>query len=186
GELRANLFTETIDDVIFEQAVFVDNRRIRTFLPVDRVTTRGADVAYRRSGLLGRVDLRFNVTYVDSRIDENRIDPSIEGNVFPRMPAWRAHLLVTYHATSRWDLGAALRYSARSFGDLDNSDTASRVFGAHDAYALLGVRGTFRVSKQTALHVGIDNVTDEVAYVHHPWPGRTWFLEASLDFGTER
>jgi len=186
GELRANLFTETIDDVIFEQTVFVDNRRIRTFLPVDRVTTRGADVAYQRSGLLGRVDLRFNVTYVDSRIDENRIDPSIEGNVFPRMPAWRAHLLVTYHATSRWDLGAALRYSARSFGDLDNSDTASRVFGAHDAYALLGVRGTFRVSKQTALHVGIDNVTDEVAYVHHPWPGRTWFLEASLDFGAER
>ncbi|HEY8521530.1 MAG TPA: TonB-dependent receptor [Gammaproteobacteria bacterium] len=186
GELRLNLFGETIEDVIFEQTAFVDNLRIRTFLPIDRVATRGADVAYRRAGLLGRVDVRFNATYVDSRIEENRVDPSIEGNVLPRMPDWRAHLLVTYHATPRWDLGAGLRYAARSFGDLDNSDTTPHVFGAHDEYAQLDLRGTFRVGTRAALHVGVDNVTDEIAYVHHPWPGRTWFLEASLDWGAER
>ena len=29
--------------------------------------------------------------------------------------------------------------------------------------------------------VGLDNLTDEITYVHHPWPGRTAFVEFVLN-----
>jgi iron complex outermembrane receptor protein len=179
--VRVNVFVDDIDDVIFNQTASVDNRRLSTFLPLDRVRTRGADFVYDRLGIFGRLDLRLNATYVDAVILRNAIDLAIEGNTFPRMPAWRAHLLATYHPAPRWTIGGGVRYSAASFGDLDNSDTAKHVFGAHDAYTQLNVRLAYRLTEQTELRMSVDNLTDEIAYVHHPWPGRTVFIEAALN-----
>lgn len=184
GFLRMNLFVDDVADVIFNQTATVDNRRLSTFLPIDRVRTRGADFAYDRPGIFGRLDLRLNATYTDAVILRNAVDPTIVGNAFPRMPDWRAHLLATYRAASRWTIAAGIRYSAASFGDLDNSDTTKHVFGAQDAYTGLNLRIAYRLSEQTELRMSIDNATDEIAYVHHPWPGRTVFLEAASSVGS--
>jgi iron complex outermembrane receptor protein len=75
-----------------------------------------------------------------------------------------------------------VRYSSDSFGDLDNSDTATRVFGAHDEYTQLNLRATFALNDSIRFHLGVDNLTDELACVHHPWPGRTGYLEFSVDW----
>ena len=69
-----------------------------------------------------------------------------------------------------------------SYGDLDNSDTAENVYGAHDEYLFVNLKTSYRVNESVKLSLGLDNVTNEIAYVHHPWPGRTLFLEATLDF----
>ena len=79
------------------------------------------------------------------------------------------------------DVGGSLRYASDSYGDLDNSDTANGVFGAHDAYTQLGLRTSYRMTDGVRLSLGIDNLTDEIAFVHHPWPGRTMYLEAAFD-----
>jgi len=181
GSLRVNLFTETIDDVIFNQSAIVDNRLITTFLPVDEVRTRGAEFVYNHAGIASRLDIRANLAWLDSEIMRNSANPALEGKVFPRMPEWRGHLLATWHVNDRWDVGGSLRYSSDSYGDLDNSDTADGVFGAHDAYTQLGLRTGYRLTDSVRLSLGIDNLTDEVAFVHHPWPGRTMYLEAALD-----
>lgn len=181
GSLRMNLFTETIDDVIFNQSAIVDNRLISTFLPVDEVRTRGAEFVYNRAGIASRLDIRANLAWLDSEIMQNSANPALVGKVFPRMPEWRGHVLATWHVSDRWDVGGSLRYASDSYGDLDNSDTADGVFGAHDAYTQLGFRANYRWTESVRLSLGIDNLTDEVAFVHHPWPGRTMYLEAALD-----
>lgn len=183
GHVRLNLFTETVDDVIFNQAAIVDNRRISTFLPIDEVVTDGAELIYAQRALAGgRLSVRFNASYTDAEITRNRPNPDLEGKVFPRMPEWRSNLLLNYQLGDRWDLGGGVRYASDSFGDLDNGDTADEVFGAHDAYTQVNLRSTFHVKEGLRLSAGVDNLTDEIAYVHHPWPGRTFFLEFGVDW----
>jgi len=181
GFLRLNLFAETVKDAIFNQSTIVDNRTIRTFLPIDEVETRGTELVMNRSGIAERLDVRFNLAYVDSEIARNSANPDLEGKVFPRMPRWRGHLLATWHVSDRWDVGGGARYASNSYGDLDNADTASEVFGAHDGYTQIGLRTNYRLDNGVRLSLGIDNLTNEVTFVHHPWAGRTLFLEAAVD-----
>lgn len=181
--MRLDLFTETIDDVVFNQAAIVDNRRISTFLPIDEVVTDGVGLIYNQSVLAsGRLAVRFNTTWLDAEITENAANPEIVGKVFPRMPAWRSHLLLSYRIGERWDVGGGVRYASDSFGDLDNSDTAERVFGAHDAYTQVNLKAGIEVNDALRLSVGVENLIDQITYVHHPWPGRTAFLELGLDW----
>jgi iron complex outermembrane receptor protein len=182
GYARVSLFREVVADVIFNQTAIVDNRTITTFLPVDEVTTDGVELVLNRAVLADKLDLRFNTTYADATITRNSANPAIEGKVFPRMPKWRANLLATYHVSARWDIGGGVRYSSNSFGDLDNADVAHGVFGAMDGYTQVNVRSGFQVNDRTRLNIGVDNLTDQIAFVHHPWPGRTAFAEASVSF----
>jgi iron complex outermembrane receptor protein len=181
GYIRVNLFAETIEDAIFNQSTIVDNRTIRTFLPVDEVETRGTEFVFNRSGIAERLDVRFNLAYVDSEITRNSANPDLEGKTFPRMPRWRGHVLATWHMSDRWDVGGGVRYASNSYGDLDNADTAADVFGAHDAYTQIGLKTNYSLDNGVRLSLGVDNLTNEVTFVHHPWPGRTLYIEAALD-----
>ncbi len=183
GYLRFNLFHESIDDVIFAQTAVVDNRSINTFIPIDRVTTKGAELVFNQYNLLDRnIDVRFNLTYADSKIRKNLANTSLEGNRFPRMPEWRANLLVTYHLTTQWNIGGGVRYASNSYGDLDNKDRASNVFGAQDGYTFVNLKTNYQINDHYRISLGVDNVTNEIAYVHHPWPGRTLFIEGAAHF----
>lgn len=183
GQVRVNLFTESVKDTIFNQGTIVDNRFIRTFLPIDEVQTDGAELIINQSGFLdNRLSVRFNMAYTASEIVENSANPDLEGKVFPRMPKWRSHVLLNYRINSRWDVGGGVRYASNSFGDADNSDIADRVFGAHDEFTQVNFRSTYHLRDVTRIHFGIDNLNDNLAYVHHPWPKRTVFLEFSQDW----
>ena len=182
GYVRINLFHERIRDVIFNQAALVDNRSLTTFLPVNEVTTHGVEFIYNQYNLFDRLDVRFNTTWTDTEITRNRLNPAIEHNSFPRMPTWRSHLLLTWHFNSSWDIGGGIRYASDSFGDLDNTDRKDGVFGSQDAYRLVDLRTGYRINEKLRLNMGVENLADEVAYVHHPWPGRTVFVEAALDY----
>ncbi len=182
GFLRVNYFTEQIDDAIFAQTTVVDNRAINTFIPIDTVKTTGVEFIYNQIGLFNNaLDLHFNLTYLDSKIDKNSANTALEGNDFPRMPDWRANLTANYHVTEDWNIGAGMRFASSNFGDLDNADTQSNVFGAQDGYLFFDLKTNYQVNQTTRLSFGVDNVTNEVAFVHHPWPQRTYYIEASLD-----
>ncbi len=183
GNISVNLFSENIDDVIFSQTGTVGGTSLRTFLPVTEVTTHGADFTVQQYNLFNtNIDMRFNLSYLDSEITRNDPNRALEGNEFPRMPEWRSNLLLTWHVNGRWDVGGGIRYASDSFGDLDNGDTAGNVFGAHDEFTFVNFKTSYRFNKNLKLALGVDNVTNEIAYVHHPWPGRTLFLEVELDY----
>ena len=180
GYLRVNLYTENIKDVIESQKDVITD--VKTFIPVDEVRTTGLEfIANVNKVLIDDLDIRFNVAYTDSEIISNAIDTTIVGNRFPRMPKWRSNLLATYHISSVWDVSGSLQYASNSFGRLDNTDTESNVYGAQDSYTRLGMKTNYHLSTRSRIAFGIDNLTNEVAYVAHPWPGRTLYVTASFD-----
>ena len=183
GEVRFNLFSETVENVIFAQTVILDTGTVNTFIPLDEVQTQGAEFIYKQTNLFSsNLDLRFNLTYTDSEITKNEKNPEFEGKTFPRMPKWRSNLLMNYNISDKWDLGGGIRYASNSYGDTDNEDTAKNVFGAHDSYTFVNIKTTYKWNKHLKSSFGVDNLFNEIAYVHHPWPGRTLFLELSADY----
>lgn len=184
GLVRVNYFQETIEDVIEAQATILDGgTSLRTFIPVGEIETSGVEFITNADDLfINNLDIRFNVVFTDSLIVKNAPDSSIEGNVYPRMPEWRGNLLATYNFTNDWNMGMNFQYASDSFGRTDNTDTEDNVYGAQDGYERIGLRTSYRFANGLSLGAGIDNLTDEVAYVAHPWPGRTFYANFSYDF----
>jgi iron complex outermembrane receptor protein len=183
GYVRLNFLYEEVDDVIFSQTGTVDNVLIRTFLPVEEVTTKGVEFLYTQRNILdSKLDVRFNLTWMDAEISRNSLNPAIEGNVFPRLPKWRSNLVLTYHITDDWDFGGGIRYATKGFQQLDNSDIANEVFGVMDKYTFVNLKTNYRINEHVRVSLAIDNLFNNLAYVNHPYPLRTAFVEASLDF----
>ena len=184
GYVRLNYFTETIENAIEAQSTILDGGiSLRTFIPVDEIETSGLEFIVNADDfLLSNLDVRFNAVFTDSEITKNSANTALEGNVYPRMPEWRSNLLATYHLSSAWDVGMNAQYASDSFGRIDNRDNEDNVYGAQDDYLRIGLKSTLRLANGMALGFGIDNLSDEVAYVAHPWPGRTFYANFSYDF----
>lgn len=190
GYARINLFSETVRDAIESQTNILPSgspvASVTTFSAVDQVDTNGVEFIFNRYGWLRpELDVRFNLTWTKSIIADNATaegaNPtnSIEGNDYPRIPRWRSNLMLTYHLNDRWDLSGNWQYADKSFGRLDNADTAEQVMGAQDGYSRLGLKTTYQLSSELKLGLGVDNLSNEISYVAHPWPGRTWFASLS-------
>lgn len=189
GYVRVNFFTETIEDAIESQSTLLPGGgSVTTFAAIDEVETDGVEFIVNRYGILvPELDVRFNLAYTKSTIADNSTAEgagsanSIEGNDYPRMPRWRGNLMLTYHVSDKWDISSNAQYADKSFGRLDNTDTAENVMGAQDGYTLFGLKTTYDVGDNIEVGLGIDNITDELNFVAHPWPRRTVFLSLSYD-----
>ncbi len=183
GSVSVNFYQETIDDVIFNFTEITNNTNIATALPVDEVDTDGIEFIYNSTEFFNpNISLRFNVNYSDAEISESRLNSSIEGNEFPRMPKWRANALFNYSLNNDVSIGLGFRYASNSYGRLDNLDNENNIFGAQDDFLLTNVRANWQISDTFSVSSGIDNVTNEKIYVYHPWPSRTFFLEGKYSF----
>ncbi len=183
GYVRLNFLYETIKDVIFSQNGTVDNVLIRTFLPVDEVETRGVETVYTQNGMLnGKLDIRANLTLMKSEITRNSLNPAIVGKEFPRLPKWRGNLILTYHITDDWDFGGGVRYATKAFQQLDNSDIGRQTYAVMDEYTMVNLKSNYKLTENVRLSLAVDNLFNKLAYVNHPYPMRTIFLEAALDY----
>jgi Outer membrane receptor proteins, mostly Fe transport len=196
GYARINLFSEVVKDTLESQTTTIETgpqtgTSIRTFVPIDEVQTNGVEFIVNNRGVLSeQLDLRFNLTYTHSEIVNNStaentddFDPtqSIVGNTYPRMPKWRSNLMALYHLTDKWNLSATWQYSGNSYGRTDNKDNISGVYGAQDSYSRLGLKTQYQFDSNFSLGFGVDNITNQISYVAHPWPGRTLYLNISYD-----
>ncbi|SMF17418.1 iron complex outermembrane recepter protein [Alteromonadaceae bacterium Bs31] len=189
GYLRVNVFQESVNNAIESQTDYTNN--VRSFVPIDKVEVKGLEFIANKGGVfVDNLDLRFNLTWTDAKVKDNSsaesaadFDPanSIEGNTYPRMPEWRSNLLATYHLSDRWNASANVQYASDSYGRIDNSDTENNVYGAQDGYTRIGLKTAYQINKQWNISLGIDNITNQIAYVAHPWPGRTVYLNFSFD-----
>lgn len=183
GALKLNVFYEQINDVIYDQSTTTSTGTVTTSLPTEQVTNRGTEFIWQAKGLWqGLLDVLLNVSYLDAEITKNVLNPHIVGNVFPRSPSWRSNLQLHFPLSEALDVNLDGRYASNSFGRLDNLDTAHQVFGAQDEYLLFGLKANWQYSRQLSLSAGIDNLTNQEAYVAHPWPQRTYYLEAKYLF----
>jgi len=196
GYARINLFSEVVKGTLESQTTTIESgpqtgTSVRTFVPIDEVKTNGVEFIVNNRGMLSEhLDLRFNLTYTHAEIvnnstAENAADfdstLSIVGKDYPRMPKWRSNLMANYHLSDKWGLSATWQYSGNSYGRTDNTDLAQNVYGAQDSYSRFGVKTQYAFNDNFSLGFGIDNLTNQISYVAHPWPSRTAYLNISYD-----
>ncbi|MER2491591.1 TonB-dependent receptor [Catenovulum sediminis] len=187
GQLGLNLFYDVVEDVIFNQSTQSNSGTITTSLPSDEVATKGVEFSYQAEQLGGLpLHIKYNLSYIDAEITKNQLDPSIIGNAFPRLPKWRSNLVLAYQTSKTTEVSTNLRYASNAYSRLDNQDIAENVFGAQDDYLIAGIKGNWQLNSQLKLSLGVDNINNEKAYVYHPWPQRTFYLEGKYVFTAEQ
>ncbi|WP_413193464.1 TonB-dependent receptor [Pararobbsia alpina] len=181
GLFRLSLFEDDVRNTIFSQTDTTVIPNVTSFQNIGRVRSRGVELGYSGEDVAIRgLDLIANVAYTQSKILENAQNPASVGKYFYRIPLWRVNLETTYHFTEKLAASAGVRYSGRQYNTLTNTDTNPDVFGGTSNYTVADLKVMFHPNKRSELSVGVDNLFDERYFVYHPYPGRTFFVEAKI------
>ncbi|MGF6447378.1 TonB-dependent receptor [Paraburkholderia youngii] len=181
GVFRLSLFQDDVKNTIFSQTDTTVIPNVTNFQNIGKVRSRGVETSYSGEDVVVRgLDLLASVAYTQSKILENAQNPASVGKYFYRIPLWRANLAATYHFDARAALTLAARYSGRQYNTLTNTDTNPNVFGGTSTYTVADAKFTFKPTKLSELGIGVDNLFDARYFVYHPYPGRTFYVEAKL------
>ncbi|WP_068635391.1 TonB-dependent receptor domain-containing protein [Thauera butanivorans] len=181
SSLRVSLFEDDVRDAIFLQQQTVGATTVSTVQNVDRVRTRGAELAWRGADVVARgLDLEASLALVQPKTLENAAYTAAEGKDWPRAPRLRASLLGSYRS-GPWLASLGVRHAGRQYGTLDNSDHNDDTFGGISSYTVADVKLGYEMGKWGSVGVGVDNLTDRRYYVYHPYPGRTGYVEVKVE-----
>ncbi len=198
GYIRVNAFRDDIKDAIQQVQTFLVGRIQNSFQNIDQTSTTGVELIYDQRRILGsKFDFMFNGTWMNAKVDKGQVvnytDPTgapadfnLTGKQRIRLPHWRANFFSTYHATEAWDISFSGRYTSDSFNDLDNRDYINDVFGAQSDFFFMDFKTSYRYRFQNGLKsrfsFGISNINNEKAFVFHPYPQRTYLVEAAFSY----
>ncbi|CAB3684677.1 TonB-dependent receptor [Paraburkholderia rhynchosiae] len=181
GIFRFSLFQDDVKNTIFSQTDTTVIPNVTNFQNIGKVRSRGVETSYSGEDVFVRgLDLLASVAYTQSKIIANAQNPASVGKYFYRIPLWRANIAATYRFDERAALTLAARYSGRQYNTLTNTDTNPDVFGGTSSYTVADAKFTFRPTKLSELGIGVDNIFDARYFVYHPYPGRTFYVEAKL------
>lgn len=195
GLMRASLFHENKYDALISQNLtngsaipydtgtctraagcsFVQN--------VDHIRTRGIELATQwQDVLVHGLDLQANATLTEAEVLRNRAAPATEGNKPTRIPRSMVKAVATYHQGGNITYSLAARYSGRQYNALDNSDTNPDTFGGASKLFVMDARATYNFAKRWTAALGMDNLNNYKAYVFHPYPQRTGYIQMKFDY----
>ncbi|WP_445372770.1 TonB-dependent receptor [Methylomonas sp. HW2-6] len=203
GYVRVNVFRDdirnTIQQVRRASGAFTDN----AFQNIPATSTTGVELVYDQARVMDSdFDLNFNATWMNAIVEDGGPNLgfleafsstptsfNLTGKQRIRLPEWRFNALATYHVSEVWDVSMAGRYTSDSFNDIDNKDYVNHVFGAQDGFFFLDFKTSYRFKydllgkpAKSRVSFGINNLTDKTAYVVHPYPQRTFFIEGAISF----
>jgi iron complex outermembrane receptor protein len=180
GNVRVtgSLFWQEVHDAIFSVQGFNQNGIVTTsFKNIDTVRQYGAELILEATDVLvPGLDVDANLAWIDAKTIRNDALPASEGVRFPRIPAWRVNGNLRYAITPALKASVGLRYASRPNTDLlglQRGDT----YGYTSELLILDLRLTWDVSEHVQMSAGIDNVTNDRAWVFHPYPQRTGVVE---------
>ncbi len=179
GEVRLSLFSERIDDALlsqtgqlptgpgtFQAANFVQN--------VDRTGARGVELVASQDHVLVRgLQLSGWITYVDARTVRDDAYPQAVGKDVPQLPRLRGSVVATYRPLARLAMTLGARYSDRSFGTIDNTDTYANTYQGFGAFFVIDAHVRYQFTRHVSGELGVDNLNDRSYFLFHPFPQRT-------------
>jgi iron complex outermembrane recepter protein len=198
GYVRVNVFRDDIKDAIQQVLAASGIQTQSSFQNIDQTSTTGVELIFDQRRILGsKFDFMFNGTWMNAKVDKGPTiiftDPTgtpgnfnLTGKQRIRLPHWRANFFTTYHATDAWDIAFSGRYTSDSFNDLDNRDHVNDVFGAQSDFFFMDFKTSYRHKFQSGLKsrfsFGITNLNNDKAFVFHPYPQRTFLVEAAFSY----
>ncbi|SEP32691.1 TonB-dependent receptor [Nitrosovibrio sp. Nv6] len=198
GYIRMNAFRDDIKDAIQQVRTASGILTTSAFQNIGEISTTGVELIYDQRRILGsKVDFSFNGTWMNAKVEKGPIinftestgtpaDFNLTGKQRIRLPHWRANFFATYNATEAWNISFSGRYTSDSFNDIDNKDHVNNVFGAQSDFFFMDFKTSYRFKLQNGLKsrvsFGITNLNNEKAFVFHPYPQRTYLVEAAFSY----
>lgn len=122
----------------------------------------------------------LNYTYQDAKIK----DAPTAKEVGKRIVSTPQHIFRTgiLYNTEKWTSALTGEYVSKRFGQADNSDTNSGVYGCYDPYFVMNLSVGYNIKKDLNLTFSINNLLDR-DYVHYYYqPGRTYEVQMTYKF----
>ncbi|MDP1526023.1 MAG: TonB-dependent receptor [Rhodocyclaceae bacterium] len=183
GSLRISLFRDDLTDALTRQTNTTVTPSVTNVQNVDKARVQGIEVSMqRRNAWIQGLDLRGSLTYADSEILANRNNPASVGKHMIRIPDWKATLVAIWRPSDKTSWTLAGRYSGKQYNLLDNTDTNGDTFGGQSKFFVMDTKFEHRFDKQFSLSAGIDNLANVKYYTHHPYPQRTFVVQAKGSF----
>lgn len=187
GLIRASLFHENKYNALISQTITTVTGCIAgqcTFIQnVDHVRTRGVELSTEwQDVLVHGLDLVGSLTLTEAEVLRNEAAPNTVGNKPPRIPRSMFKAVATYHSGSNLTYSLAARYSGRQYNALDNSDVNDDTFGAASKFFVVDAKVNYKFAKAYTASIGIDNLNNYKAYVFHPYPQRTGYVQIKYDY----
>ncbi|WP_159977723.1 MULTISPECIES: TonB-dependent receptor [unclassified Novosphingobium] len=178
-KLTASAFWQRVKNTIFSFTGFNQNGvTTSSYKNIDRTRQYGLElIAEARDVAIPGLDLDANVAWIDSVTLRNDAAPAAEGVQFPRIPRWRINGNLRYRVADPVLVSIGVRYASRPNTDLlglQRGDT----YGYTSELFALDARVSWDVTQALRVSVGVDNITNDRAWVYHPYPQRSFLLEA--------
>lgn len=178
-KLTASAFWQRVKDTIFAFTGFNQNGvTTSSYKNVDLTRQYGLElIAEARDVGLPGLDVDANAAWIDSVTLRNDAAPTAEGVQFPRIPRWRINGNLRYRVAAPVLISIGVRYASRPNTDLfglQRGDT----YGYTSELFALDARVSWDVTQQLKVSAGVDNITNDRAWVYHPYPQRSFLLEA--------
>ncbi len=177
--LTGSIFYQRVRNAIFSTVSFnASNVAITRFRNIDLTRQYGLElIAESRNWPLEGLDIEANAAWIDAITARNAADPASEGVQFPRIPRWRLNGNLRYAITERLQGVLGVRYASRPNTDIDGvfrGDT----YGYTSELFALDARLNWRLDHGLRLSAGVNNITNDRAWVFHPYPQRSFMIEA--------
>ena len=184
GLIRLSFFNEHKYDGLISQTNLVSAGTTSTYFQnIDHIRTYGVELATEwQDVLISGLDLHANATLADAKVLLDSAAPSNNGNRAPRIPKQLYKAVATYHLNNDLTISLGARYSGRQYINLDNSDVNPDTYKAASQFLLVDVKANYKFSDRWTASLGIDNITNDKAYVSHPLPQRTGYLQVKFDY----
>jgi len=184
GLIRLSFFNEHKYDGLISQTNLVSAGTTSTYFQnIDHIRTYGVELATEwQDVLISGLDLHANATLADAKVLLDSAAPSNNGNRAPRIPKQLYKAVATYHLNNDLTISLGARYSGRQYINLDNSDVNPDTYKAASQFLLVDVKANYKFSDCWTASLGIDNITNDKAYVSHPLPQRTGYLQVKFDY----
>ncbi len=184
GLIRLSFFNEHKYDGLISQTNLVSAGTTSTYFQnIDHIRTYGIELATEwQDALISGLDLHANATLADAKILLDSAAPSNNGNRAPRIPKQLYKAVATYHLNNELTVSLGARYSGRQYINLDNSDINPDTYKAASQFFLVDVKANYKFSDRWTASLGVDNITNDKAYVSHPLPQRTGYFQLKFDY----
>ncbi|CAH0496957.1 TonB-dependent receptor [Novosphingobium sp. CECT 9465] len=178
-KLTGSAFYQRVRNTIFSFTGFNQNGiTTSNFKNIDLTRQYGFElIAETRDWPVEGMDIDLNGAWIDSKTLSNPSNTLAEGVQFPRIPRWRINGNLRYALTQTVQASIGMRYASRPNTDLfglQRGDT----FGFTSELFALDAKVNWNVTDQFRVSAGVDNITNDRAWVFHPYPQRTFLVEA--------
>jgi iron complex outermembrane recepter protein len=182
-KITGSAFWQQVNNTLFSVTGFNQFGIITTsFKNIDRTRQYGAEVIVEtRDWPILNMAIDTNAAYNNSKTLKNRALPTSEGVAFPRIPTWRLNGNIRYHFKDAVQGTLGFRYASRPNTDLEGLQRGD-TFGYTSELFALDARLTYSMTENVKLSAGVDNITNNRAWVFHPYPQRTFVIEANWKY----